>query len=108
AAAPRRLERERREDREPQAGIGGRAPIECIHDVIRLAEAERQAEHDRAADALDERIDAALDVVERARWRPPVQRSALSRPRRKTRSLRIGSSSERRIDARILDAVTLL
>ncbi|KAH2811748.1 hypothetical protein KXV85_005258, partial [Aspergillus fumigatus] len=57
ACRPRLLQGQRREQRKLDGGIGRRAGIERIDDVVGLAEPERQAHHEVLADVADDFID---------------------------------------------------
>ncbi len=63
----RLLERQGGEDAEMNRGVGGRARKQGIGDVIGLAEAERQSQHDGLADTGDDRIGHLICVIEVAR-----------------------------------------
>ena len=60
----RRLQCERGEDVEPDRGIVRRAGKQGIGDVIGLAEAERQRQHEVPAHAIDDGIGDAVRIVE--------------------------------------------
>ena len=64
AARPRPLQRQRREDAQMDGWVGGGARVERIGDVIGLAEAERQRQHDPLADAADDRLGDLIGILE--------------------------------------------
>jgi hypothetical protein len=77
ALAARLLQRERGEDAQIDRGIRGRAREQRVGDVIGLAEAERQRQHDILADALDDRVGQAIRIFERD-GRPSISVSHVS------------------------------
>jgi hypothetical protein len=62
ACRSRARERQARQDRKLDAGIGGGALVEGVDERDGLAGADRSAEHDAAADPRDCLFDAVLDV----------------------------------------------
>ena len=66
-------QRERGEDGEPDRRIDRGLGVQRIDDVIGLAEAERQREHDRLADFLDDGVGDPRRIVEQRRRRPRVR-----------------------------------
>ncbi len=67
ALRPRLLQGECGEDAQPDRAVGGGTRIERVDHVVGLAEAERQAEHDLAADAVDDRLRDFIRVAEAGR-----------------------------------------
>ena len=59
------LQRQRREDPQPDRGIGHRAGKQGVGDMVGFAKAERQGEHDLGSDALDDRLGQMVRIVER-------------------------------------------
>ena len=59
------LQRQCREDPQPDRGIGHRAGKQGIGDMIGFAKAERQGKHDFGPNALDDRLGEMVGIVER-------------------------------------------
>ena len=72
ALGARRFQRQRGEDGQPDRTVGDRLGIERIGDVIGLAEAERQGEHDGLADFLDDCVGQPRRIVEMRAGPAPV------------------------------------
>jgi hypothetical protein len=62
--AARRLQCQRGEDMEPDRRVGGRAREQGVGDMVGLAEAERQRQHEFFPDAGDDGVGDAIRIVE--------------------------------------------
>ena len=80
ALGARGLQCQRRENGQVDRGVGRSPGIERIGDVIGLAEAERQGEHDRLADLLDNRVGNTHRIVKTLRPRTRMDHCRLSQP----------------------------
>jgi hypothetical protein len=60
--SPERLERQGCEDAQPNAGIRCGASVELVGDMVRLAKAKRQAEHDMFPDLVQNAVGKGSNI----------------------------------------------
>ncbi len=65
---------------QPDRAVGRRAGVERVGDVVGLAEAERQRQHDGLADPLDDRVGQPLRIVEGDRAAARTSHVSVSQP----------------------------
>src|ERR1700749_1324277 len=78
AFCARFLKRQRSEDRKPDRTIGRGARVQSIRNMVRLAEAEWQPEHDILADLCDDRFGNGLRILMEARHSTLERKAAMA------------------------------